>query len=129
MEAKEIKPILDAIGNLHTPLAAIALLMMADEFYTKDKRVALYAEYQILLDADAAAYQHLQEVGPKDNLSWAQRIEQFGEAVANEQYAPKTAAMEARKETLRRIDEFVQEHRLIVRLAEAKAAIGKGKYE
>ncbi|CAE6850604.1 hypothetical protein R75465_07143 [Paraburkholderia aspalathi] len=133
MEAKEIeaiqKPILEAIEKLHAPLAAIALLKMADEFYTKEERAALYAEHQALIDADVAAYHHLQEAGPQDKLSWEQRVEQFGETVANEQYAPKKDAMEAKQAASRRVGEFEREHRLIVRLAGAKATLGKGKYE
>ena len=97
MDAKEIKaiqkPILEAIEKLHAPLAAIALLKMADEFYTKEERAALYAEHQALHDADVAAYQHLQEAGPQDKLSWEQRVEQFGEAVAAQQFAPTHAAL------------------------------------
>lgn len=64
MKTKEIeaiqKPILDAIETLCAPMAAIALLKMADEFYAKEERAALYAEYKALHDADVAAYQHLQ---------------------------------------------------------------------
>ncbi|KQR78475.1 hypothetical protein ASG35_08530 [Burkholderia sp. Leaf177] len=132
METKEIaaiqKPILEAIERLCVPLSAIALLKMIDEFYTKEERVALYAEYEALRDADAEAYEHLLEADPPDAPSRKDLVERFGEHEANERLAPRRLALEAKQAAGRGIREFEREHRLIVRLAEAKAEIGKARY-
>jgi hypothetical protein len=130
MEAKEIapvqKPILEAIEGLRAPLAAIALLRMADEFYSKEERLALYAEYYALRDAHSATIQRVQETAPSETLSPEKRGEKFSEDVAKKQYAD---AIEANRAASQRLSAFQREHRLIVRLVEAKAALGKGKYE
>ena len=52
---------------------ATVLLKMSDDFYTKEERRALYAEYRELRDGQTVAFHSLHEVTPDDDLSWEQR--------------------------------------------------------
>ena len=121
--------LLAAIETVQTPLVAIARLQLADEFYTREERVKLYAAYRKLLGADAEAFNKLSETTPGDDLSWDGRVEKYGEAAAKEQLAPNMAALEARNVTSQCVTEFRKEHRLLMHLLESKALLEKGKYE
>lgn len=133
MENKEIaafqKPILDAIEKLNVHLNILALVEIAKEFYTKDERALLYAQFQALRDADHAAFKHLEETRFQDNLSFEERIKKFGEVVANEQFAPYKKAADAKIAASQELSEFSKKHKLIMRLIEAKTSLGKGQHD
>ena len=126
---QQIRKLLAAIETIRTPLTALTRLHLANEFYTKEERAKLYAAYQKLLDADAAAFSRLSETTPRDKLSWDARVEKHGEAAAKAQLAPKTAALAEREATGQRLTEFRREHQLLIRLLESKAVLEKGEYD
>jgi beta-phosphoglucomutase-like phosphatase (HAD superfamily) len=128
-EDKQHKALMMALEKMQVPLEALALLKLVDEFYTKEERAKVYAEYGKLRDADDAAYANLEQIRAADNLSREQRIEKYGEAKANEQLAPFQAAMEAKQETSRAVMAFQKEHRLVRRLLDMCATLSKGKYD
>lgn len=114
--------ILKTIGALKTPLLTVALLGLVDEFYTKEERQKLYAEYLALSSADNDAYQKLHNtittVDP--DLVWEQRVKKYGEETAREQMAPRTQAFEEKQATAIKIGLFEKEHHLIASLMNLK---------
>ena len=100
-EIKEIQnSILDAIESVYAPLTAIALLKMADEFYTKTDRIALLDEYNVVRKAyfDAFIRQNKAQQSLSKDIGNIEAV--FEEASG-------------------RFDEFNSKHPLIVRLNEA----------
>ncbi len=128
-EDKQHKALMTALEKVQAPLEALALLKLADEFYTKEERAKVYAEYDKLRDADKAAYANLDQTRAADDLSWEQRVEKYGEAKAREQFAPHQAAMDAKQETGRAVMAFEREHRLVLRLLDMRATLSKGRYD
>ncbi|MEX3556256.1 MAG: hypothetical protein VB131_06735 [Burkholderia gladioli] len=128
-EDKQHKALMTALEKIQAPLEALALLKLADEFYTKEERVKVFAEYDKLRGADKAAYDNLDQTCATDNLSWEQRVEKYGEAKALEQYAPHQAAMDTKQETGRAVMAFEKEHRLVLRLLDVRATLSKGRYD
>jgi len=126
---RQTKALLALIEMIQTPLTAFARLQLADEFYTKEERAKLYAAYQTLLDADAAALNRLRETTPRDDLSWDAQVEKYGETAAKDRLAPQMAALDARGATSQGVTEFQGKHRLLMRLLESKALLEIGKYE
>lgn len=110
-EDKQQKALMTALEKIQAPLEAIALLRLGDEFYTKEERTRLYAEYEKLVDADKAAYEVLS------------RTTSDGDRDAN------MAAFEAKKATSDAEMAFRKEHRLLIRLMEARDKLGKSRYE
>lgn len=140
MDAKEIeairKPVLDALEKLNVPLSAMALLKIANEFYTKEERTNLYGLYKQLQETDKKAYDHMEAASkkldaatPKDIVGLEARIERFGEDEANAQLAESRQMREIRKSTLKELTDFERKHRLIIRLLEVKETLSKGRYD
>ena len=131
MEAKyfEIaqKNILNAIDNLQGRIEAIALLQMVDEFYTKEERTELYSQYRALTEASTLAQQKIQESRPKDSLTWTERVEQFGEEVANQHFEPYNRAVETSSTASKKVTEFNQAHPLIAQLLNIKKTLSNSK--
>ncbi|CAH0445359.1 hypothetical protein LMG10661_01610 [Ralstonia syzygii subsp. syzygii] len=72
-EDKQHKALMTALEKIQAPLEALALLKLADEFYTKEERAKVFAEYDKLRDADKAAYDNLDQTRATDDLTWEQR--------------------------------------------------------
>jgi hypothetical protein len=66
-EDKQHKALMDALEKIQAPLSALALFKLADEFYTKEERAQLYAEYQKLRDAHTDAHDVLTQVTAGDD--------------------------------------------------------------
>lgn len=119
-----------AAACLQAPLDVLALFKLADEFYSKEERTKLYATYRQLLEADEAAFAHMQEQqAPLSGMSYEDRVAKHGAVVAAEQLEPATKARDARVKTMNAVSAFEKEHRLLVRLLSAKATYSKGRYE
>ncbi|UEP20721.1 hypothetical protein LL999_12350 [Burkholderia ambifaria] len=110
-EDKQHKELMTALEKVQAPLEAIVLLKLADEFYTKEERTRLYAEYKKLVDADKAAYEVLSQT------------------TSNGDRDAKMAAFEAKKATSDAEMAFRKEHRLVIRLMEARDKFSKSRYE
>lgn len=110
-EDKQHKALMEALEKMQAPLAALALFKLADEFYTKEERAQLYAEFQKLRDADMAAYEVLMQ------------------RTATEDRDAHMAAFEAKRAASEAVTAFERQHRLLMRLMEARDRFGKGRYE
>lgn len=119
-----------AAASLQAPLDVLALFKLVDEFYTKEERTKLYAEYRQLQEADQAAFANMQALlEPLGGMTNEERIAKYGAEAAAMQLAPFRQAHDARTATINAIAAFEKEHRLLMRLLAAKAAYGKGRYE
>ncbi len=117
------KAVTEAAKKISSPLSILALLALADEFYTKEERGQLVAKYQELRAADHAAYaaldaaqKALTESTPVQVEGYDARVKLYGAEAAAEQVAGVTQAREGRRETLASINSFEKEHGLIVGL-------------
>jgi hypothetical protein len=128
-QEQQHKELLGAIEKVQAPLEALALLRMADEFYPKEKRLEFYARYEELREADDAAFKRLKASTLPGDMSWEERVEKLGKEVAEEQLAPHNVALEARRETMRRVSEFEREHRLLMCILDSKVTLGKRRFE
>lgn len=118
-----------AVVALQAPLDVLALFKLADEFYSKQDRSALYEQYRQLIVADEAAFAHMQEqLGSPSGMTYEERVAKHGKAVADAQLEPATRAREARVKTMNAVSAFENEHRLLVRLLQAKASYSKVRY-
>lgn len=116
---------------IRAPLSAVAALALADEFYTKEERQSLYAQYASLQEADEAARQKLfsTEATQDPGLSWEDRERKYGRDVAKQHIAPNEDAMAIKMSISLRLTDFMKQHPLIVRLDRLKREIGKGPHD
>jgi hypothetical protein len=123
--------LLAVIDKIKTPLSAMALLGLVNEFYSSNERQMLYAKYEALRNADHDAYETLAASIPivEPGLGWEARVRKYGEDAATEHLASNLAALNARKETSRAVTSFENEHPLIVRLLKIKDQVGKRPHE
>ncbi|MFY2087904.1 hypothetical protein ACOTDN_15690 [Achromobacter xylosoxidans] len=129
-EDKQNQMLTNAMKDLQAPLDVLAMFKLADEFYPKDKRSELYAEYQRLQEADDAAFVHMQEqLGSPSGMTFEERVARHGQEVAAAHVESCRIAREARIKTMNAVDAFRKEHGLLMRLLGAKAAYGKTKYD
>lgn len=119
------KAVTEAAKKISGPLSILALLGLANEFYTKEERGQLVATYRELKAADHAAYaaldaaqKALTESTPAEIEGYDARVKMFGAEVAAEQIADTTKAREGRRVALANINAFEKEHGLIVGLIE-----------
>jgi hypothetical protein len=128
MDEKEIlaavdKSITASLKKIHGPLAILALTQLAGEFYTKAQRAALYQEYAQLRKNDTELYEAINKVratlDDKD-LGYDERVKKFGKAVAEQQMAPVMNANQRRSESIKAVDAFRREHKVLVALWQAK---------
>jgi hypothetical protein len=110
-EDKQHKALTKALEKIQAPIAALALFKLADEFYTKEERTQLYGEYQKLRDADTAAYEVLTQITASDDR------------------AAHMAAFEAKQAASEAVTAFEKQHRLVMRLMDARDKFGKGRHE
>ena len=110
-EDKQHEALMTAFEKIQAPLEAIVLLKLADEFYTKEERVQLYAEYKKLIDADRAAHEVLMQTNARENRD------------------AHMAASEAKSAAGGAAMEFEKKHGLVIRLIEARDKFGKSRYE
>lgn len=125
------KQVMGALEAIKAPLSAVALLALADEFYTKEERKSLYASYESLQETDESARQALFSTAAteEDGMGWDERERKYGRDVAKQQIAPKEDAMAIKKATGQRLTDFMEKHPLIVRLDRVKREVGKGPYD
>lgn len=119
---------MSAMQQLQAPLDVLALFTLADEFYTKDERMNVYAEYERLLAAEKEAFELLKQARKPfedDAPSWEQRVAEYGEATAKEQFASFRAAGDNQQSATRAAMAFRKEHALLLRLFDARDAFGK----
>lgn len=105
------KALTSALEEANVSLQALALLKLADEFYSKDQRVQLYAEHAALCAADTMAYKALKEA-----------------TEANEKVTHEAAFL-AKRAASQAVMAFEKEHKLILRLLQARATLSKGPYD
>ncbi|WP_116137986.1 hypothetical protein [Trinickia diaoshuihuensis] len=110
-EDKQHKALMTALEKIQAPLEALAVLKLADEFYTKEERAKLYADYTKLRAADMAAYEVLHR------------------ANEGKDQAAHTAAFEAKKAASQALMAFEKEHQLVLRLLDARATLSKSRYD
>jgi len=123
--AELLKPLAPTLEGMSKPLDVLAIIALAREFYSDEERKRLYERYSKLQAADHAACEVLSNAGPHDELGWEERVRQHGEALANEQMAPRFDALEKRKATMAALGDFRKEHGLIVRLVEYRSHLAK----
>lgn len=116
---------LTEIKRLGVSLDALAVMTFTRELYTRAERGRLLAEHKSLVEADNRAHQLMAEAAPHDTLSWEQRVEQFGKAAADEQFAPREAAIEAKMAAGQAVGVFEREHPLIGRFVNAVGTISR----
>lgn len=108
---KQHKALMEALEKIQAPLAALALFKLADEFYTKEERAQLYAEYQKLRDTHTDAHDLLTQV------------------TADDDQAVHMAAFEAMQAAGNTLVGFERQHRLLMRLMDARDRFSKGRNE
>lgn len=120
-----------AIEAVQKPLTAIALLGLLEEFYSKEQRQALYAEYEALNSANKKAYEKLMSTNAtvEPGIGWDAREKKYGRETATEHMRPHMEALEEKKLADAKLTEFQREHPLIIRIQRAKTSIGKSDYE
>jgi len=131
-QSKQHSELLGVLQGIQSSLRATAIVQLVSEFYTPDERRALMAEYDALRDKDSAAFAAMQKTreGVVDpDLSWDQRVEKYGERTAKQHWADHAGCMAIRAETMKDVGVFEQKHRLLMRLMDSVAELGKGKYE
>lgn len=108
-------------------LALIAHARLADEFYTKEQRTELYAAYAKLVDQDSQAYAALEAARSAlvDNgIGYEGRVAKYGKEVADQQLAPVMEATRIRGETIKAVNTFKQEHKVLAELIYARETAG-----
>ncbi|MDI3358650.1 hypothetical protein MO767_30565 [Pseudomonas sp. UYIF39] len=131
-QAKQHSELLGALQGIQGSLKALATIQLAAEFYTTDERRALRAEYDVLREKDSAAFAAMQQARDDvfdPDLSWDQRVQKYGERTARQHRADVEGCLELRAATMKDVTAFEQKHRLLIRLMDSAAELGKGKYE
>jgi len=113
------------IGGLNKKLGVLAVLNLAKEFYSDEERKSLYAHYVVLQAEDRDAFEAISNAAHPENLGWEKRVEKYGKELAKEQIAPMLAAMDKRKDTSNALNNFRDEHGLIVKLVEYKSLLAQ----
>lgn len=118
--------LLKAIEAATVPLTAMALLGLADEFYTKEERQTLYAELHALQLAEAVAFDaELPEPIVEPALSFEDRVKKYGPEEADRHIEPRTLGLQARLSASRELRAFEHAHPLIKRLLTARYKTGR----
>ena len=120
-----------AIEAVEMPLTDIALLGLLDEFYSKEQRRALYADYEALSRASKKAHEKLMSTNAtvEPGIGWDAREKKYGKETATEHMRPHMEALEEKKFADSKLTEFQREHPLIIRIQRAKSHIGKSNYD
>lgn len=132
MTDDQFKALSQQLGAFLLPIKTIAIVQLARELYPQAERERLIAEYWALEVADREAYDALQQAHNELNppqLTFEERVKQFGKAEADRQLAPVSTAIERKKGTSVAMDAFRKHHRLIARMVDNKGSLGKASYE
>lgn len=108
------------LASIAKSLDLLALLKIADFFYSPDERKKLLTQCKKLYEEDQAAFSTLKatmEIIQDGSGGYEQRMEKYGEAEAKAQNAPYMQALEKRQETLNEISRFEADHPTIHKLA------------
>jgi len=108
------------LEKIQLSLNVTALIQLADEFYTKQQRSELYAQFRALEDEERRTLVALNESGPKDRLRWEEQVSKSGELGATEQLREREAIRQVRAAATDQLKIFRDEHRLLLQLLEAK---------
>lgn len=130
--SKQHSELLAVLQGIQSSLRATAIVQLVSEFYTPDERRSLMTEYDALRDKDSAAFAAMQKaredmVDP--DLSWDHRVQKYGEQTARQHRVDVEGYLELRGAALKDLGAFEQKHRLLMRLMDSVAELGKGKYE
>jgi len=121
--------ILGTLTQIASSLKVTALLRLAEEFYSREERVDLYKEYKELREEDERTRLAYVDAGPADRVPWEERVAKYGEAVAREHFKDVEAAHKIRQAAMERVSAFEREHRILMRLLDARNELSKGKYD
>lgn len=119
------KPMLHALNDISRQLRTLVCVQMTRELYEEQKLRSLIQERKKLSEDDRLSYEQITEAGKNlkaahGNVSFEERVRQFGEEAAREQGAPMDAALDVRKVTMRQLDSFDESHPLIAELMSAE---------
>lgn len=110
------------LDALATPLSTMALLSLADEFYSKDERSRLYAKYETLKqndkDADAELRVVIEAFGSE--MSWEQRVSVYGEDIAMDLRVSRRRTSDAKTASRDSLRAFETAYPIISRLMQIK---------
>lgn len=131
MNEKEVlasieKVIAEPLNRVNVPLTTLALLQLANEFYTKEERTNLYAVYQQLCKEDDRCYEELRaaQASIADvEGGFEARVDKFGKDEATKQIAPAVTAMELRRESSAKREAFKSQHPILYKLIMAKTTL------
>ncbi len=132
MTEDQFKALSKQLDAFLIPIKTIAIVQLVRELYPPAEREKLIAEHAALEAADREAYDAVQQAHNELNppqLTFEDRVKQFGKEEANRQLAPASAAMERKKEASVALDAFRKRHRLIARMVDNKDSLGKARYE
>lgn len=129
--AELLAAIKSSVSAINTPLSTLALLALVDEFYSKEDRQKLYAEYADLVAKDSAAHKLLleSEATVDPGMGFDARVQKHGEEAAREHIKPKMDALEAKKAISEQVSDFERKHPMIKRLHRIQHEIGKASWE
>lgn len=114
------KILVDGLAKLDSKLSVLALVALADEFYTKEERRSHYAEREGLWQQCQRSYAAMDAARPTTGSSGSE-----APGVRDEFNRLKDVKVEATGA----YERFRREHPLIERLIEVKAELSKGRYE
>lgn len=131
MNEKEVlasieKAIAEPLNRVNVPLTTLALLQLANEFYTKEERTNLYGVYQQLCDEDERRFAELrkaQESIADEGIGFENRVKKFGKDEADKQIAPVVTAMDLRRESAAAHEAFKNQHPILYKLINAKTTL------
>ena len=119
--SQAIKPLMQALGTIEVQLRALNRMNTLHALYERDEVKPLVARYKTLMEADGVAHEALSKASDVlrtafGNVSFEDRVVQFGVDAARGQSAPIEAALEGRKATSAALGAFCAQHPLIVEL-------------
>jgi hypothetical protein len=132
MTEDQFKALSKQLDSFLIPIKTIAIVQLVRELYPQAEREKLVAEYDALAAADRKAFdaveQAYKELSPS-NITFEERVKQFGKKEADRHLAPVMDATERRKDASAALDAFRKHHRLIARMVDNKDSLGKARYE
>lgn len=132
MDEKQFASLTKQLGELISPLKAIARVELMRELYPQTEREKLIAEYSALELADREAFETVQRAHAQltpPGLSYEERVQQLGKSETDRQLVPVMEATEHRRNTSATHDAFRKKHRLIARLFDSTQDLGKTTFE
>jgi len=127
--SEEEQRLQQVLEKIERSLGVNALMQLANEFYTKEERTALYAQHKALEAEDQRTLAALIAPRPQEELGWEQLVAKYGEAGATAQTEERESLRLVRVAAGDRLKAFEKEHKLLLRLREAKAEFSKGRFD